>query len=110
VDNADSLPVKDRWVVNEDGKTFLISSDVDLSSIGLYKIDLTQGVTIGEENLLASTGDVKAGEYITLQLNITTEGFPDQLLVAKEPNGALRMYLLSYSSSDNQGYLVPFMN
>lgn len=109
VDNIDSLQVKDSLVVDTDGKIHLISATADLSSIRLYKIDLTAGITLENDNLLASSSNISAGDYISLQLNITTEGFPDQLLVAEEPNGAIRMYLLSYSQADNQGYLVPFM-
>ena len=109
VNNIDSLQPKDRWIVDENGKNFLISSTEDLLNIRLYKIDLTAGVTLDSDNLLAFSSNLSAGDSIALQLNITTEGFPDQLLVAEESNGALSMYLLSYSSVDNQGYLVPFM-
>ena len=80
------------------------------SSFGLYEVDLTKGVTYGEENMLAYSSDVGAGTYIVLQINVTTEGFPNQLLVAEEHNGALRMYLLSYDFSNNTAFLIPFEN
>ena len=108
VDNADSIQTKERWVIDENGKNFLISSSEDLLSLGLYRIDLTAGVTYGNDNLLASSSNVAAGDAVAMQINITTEGFPDQLLVAEEHNGAISLFLLSYDSVNNQGYLVPF--
>ncbi len=108
---SENFPAADRWVIDEDGETYILSSTEDLLSFGLYEIDLTQGVTYGEENMLAYSSDVGAGEYIVLQVNITNtaEHYPDQLLVAEEHNGALRMYLLSYDLTTNTAYLVPFV-
>ena len=107
---SDNFPAADRWIVNEDGETYILSSTEDLLSFGLYEVDLTKGVTYGEENMLAYSSDVGAGTYIVLQINVTTEGFPNQLLVAEEHNGALRMYLLSYDFSNNTAFLIPFEN
>ncbi len=107
---SENFPATDRWVIDEDGETYILSSTEDLLSFGLYEIDLTQGVTYGEENMLAYSSDVGAGDYIVLQINVTNtaEYFPDQLLVAEEHNGALRMYLLSYDFTTNIAYLMPF--
>lgn len=107
--NTDGFEPVDRWVVNESGNTYLISSTEDLLSLGLYSINLADGISYGEDNILAYSSDVGAGEYIALQINITTEEYPDQLLVAEEHNGALRMYLLSFDSNNNSAYLVPFV-
>ena len=107
--NTDGFEPADRWVVNESGNTYLISSTEDLLSLGLYSINLADGISYGEDNILAYSSDVGAGEYIALQINITTEEYPDQLLVAEEHNGALSMYLLSFDSNNNSAYLVPFV-
>ena len=109
VPNTDGFEPADRWVVNEGGNTYLISSTEDLLSIGLYSIDLSEGISYGEEDVLAYSSDVGAGDYIALQINITTAEYPDQLLVAEEHNGALSMYLLSFDSNNNTAYLVPFV-
>lgn len=108
---SDSFPATDRWVIDEDGETYLLSSTEDLLSFALYEIDITKGVTYGEENMLAYSSDIGAGEYIALQINVTNtaENYPDQLLVAEEHNGALRMYLLSIDASTGTAYLIPFV-
>mgnify|MGYP003301102611 CR=1 FL=1 len=106
---SESFPEANRWVIDEDGETYLLSSTEDLLSLALYEIDLTKGVTYGEENVLAYSSDVGADDFIVLQINVTTEGYPNQLLVAEEHNGALRMYLLSYNLDTNTAYLIPFI-
>ena len=106
---SESFPDAKRWIIDEDGKTYLLSSTEDLLSFALYEVDLSQGITYGEENMLAYSSDVGAGDFILLQINVTTEGYPDQLLVAEEHNGALRMYLLSYDFNTNTAYLIPFV-
>ena len=110
VTNPEDIAVKESWVVNEDGGTYLIKSDLDLLSLALYQIDLTQEFSYTSDNMLAYSSDLGAGEYISLQINITREALPDQLLVGEEHSGALRMYLLSYDENNNEAYLVPFMN
>ena len=60
--------------------------------------------------MLAYSSDVSAGAYISLQINISREEVPNQLLIGEEHNGALRMYLLSYDENNHEAYLVPFMN
>lgn len=109
VPNTDGFEPADRWVVNEVGNTYLLSSTEDLLSLALYSIDLSEGLFYGEEDILAYSSDVGAGDYIALQINITTTEIPDQLLVAEEHNGALSMYLLSFDSNNNSAYLVPFV-
>lgn len=110
VNNPEDVEVKERWVVNEDGNTYLITTDMDLLSLALYQIDLSDGFTYGPDNMLAYSSDIGAGAYISLQINITREGLPNQLLVGEEHTGAIRMYLLSYDENNNEAYLVPFMN
>lgn len=108
IDSLDDIQPADRWIVNENGQSYLLSSTEDLLSFALYEIDLTQAITYGEENMLAYSSDVGAGDSILLQISVTTEGFPNQLLVAEEHNGARRMYLLSYDFSNNTAFLIPF--
>lgn len=110
VSNPEDAEVAERWVVNEDGGTYLLTSSTDLLSLSLYQIDLAEGFNYGEDNMIAYSSDVGANTYISLQINITTDGLPDQLLIAEEHNGALSMYLLSYDENNNAAYLVPFMN
>lgn len=110
VDNTEGIDVKDHWLVDEDGSFYLISSDKDLLSLALYTIDLAEGAGYTEENVLAYSSDVGAGNYISLKINITTEDLPNQLLVAEEHNGALGMYLLSFDAYNNCAYLIPFAN
>lgn len=110
INNPEDIEVKDTWTVNEDGGTYLLKSDMDLLSLALYQIDLSEGFTYGTDNMLAYSSDVGAGVYVALQINITREGLPNQLLVGEEHTGALRMYLLSYDENNNEAYLVPFMN
>ena len=105
---SENFPSADRWIVNEEGSTYLLSSTEDLLSFALYEIDLTQGVTYGEENMLAYSSDIGAGDFVVLQITVPSEGFPTQLLVAEEHNGALRMYLFSYDSVNNTAFLIPF--
>lgn len=106
---SENFPESNRWTIDEDGETYLLSSTEDLLSFALYEIDLTKGVTYGEENMLAYSSDVGSEDFIVLKINVTTEGYPDQLLVAEEHNGALRMYLLSYDLNTNTAYLIPFI-
>ncbi len=110
VTNPEDIEVTDRWVVNEDADVYLLKSDTDLLSLSLYQIDLSQGFRYGTDNMVAYSSDVGAGSYISLQINITREGLPNQLLLGEEHNGALRMYLLSYDENNNEAYLVPFVN
>ena len=110
VSNPEDIEVKERWAVNDDGTTYFLKSDTDLLSLALYQIDLSQDFTYGPDNMIAYSSDIGAGTYIALQINITREGLPTQLLVGEEHNGALRMYLLSYDENSNEAYLVPFMN
>lgn len=105
---SENFPAADRWVVTENGETYILSSTEDLLSFALYEIDLSQTITFGEENMLAYSSDIGAGDFIVLQISVTTEGFPNQLLVAEEHNGALRMYLISYDFSNNTAFLIPF--
>lgn len=109
---SDNLPTVGSWVINEDGASYLLSSTGALASLSLYKVDLTKGVTYNGENMLARTSDIGAGELVSMKINVTNtaENYPDQLLIAEEPNGALRMYLLSLDSSTNTAYLIPFGN
>ena len=108
VSDTEDLQTADRWIVNENGESYLLSSTEDLLSLGLYEIDLTKTISYGEENMLAYSSDIGAGDFILLQLNVTTDGYPNQLLVAEEHNGALQMYLLSYDHSNNTAFLIPF--
>ena len=109
VPDTDGFEPADRWVVNEGGNTYLLSSTEDLLSLALYNIDLSEGLSYGEEDILAYSSDVGAGNHIALQINITTTDIPNQLLVAEEHNGALSMYLLSFDFNNNSAYLVPFV-
>ena len=109
VPDTDGFEPADRWVVNEGGNTYLLSSTEDLLSLTLYNIDLSEGLSYGEEDILAYSSDVGAGNHIALQINITTTDIPNQLLVAEEHNGALSMYLLSFDFNNNSAYLVPFV-
>ena len=109
-EDVTTLNPTDRWIVNQEGEFYVLSSTEDLLSFALYEIDLTQSVTYSKDNMLAYSSNIGAGDYIVMQITVTTEGFPDQLLVAEEHNGAISMYLLSYDYSNNTAFLVPFAN
>lgn len=109
VEDLSLLTPADRWVVDENGGSYLLSSDTDLLSLALYTIDLTEGIEYGEDDVLAYSSNIGAGDFVSLQINISTENLPDQLLVAEEHNGALSMYLLSFDVNNNSAYLVPFV-
>lgn len=110
ISNPEDVEVKDRWVINEEADIYVLRPDTDLLSLALYQVDLSQEVIYGTENMLAYSSDVSAGAYISLQINISREEVPNQLLIGEEHNGALRMYLLSYDENNHEAYLVPFMN
>ncbi len=109
VNNAEDAAPVDQWVVDESGSSYLITSTEDLLSLGLYNIDLAEGINYNEDNLLAYSSDVGAGTFISLKISITTDGLPNQLLVAEEHNGAIGLYLLSMDAN-NGAYLIPFGN
>lgn len=109
VTNPEDAEIAERWVIDENGGTYLLTSSADLLSLSLYQIDLTEGFNYGEYNMIAYSSDIGANTYISLQINITLEGLPNQLLIAEEHSGALSMYLLSYDENINAAYLVPFM-
>lgn len=110
VENTEGITAKEQWLLDDNGKFHLLSSSKDLLSLALYNIDLAAGAEYNEENLLAYSSDLGAGEFITLKINITTDGLPNQLLVAEEHNGARGMYLLSFDAYNNSAYLIPFAN
>lgn len=109
-DNIEGITLADSWVVDEDGGSYLITSTKDLLSLALYTIDLAEGIEYSEDDVLAYSSDVGADSFISLQINITRENLPNQLLVAEEHNGAIGMYLLAYDENTNSAYLIPFVH
>ena len=109
IDDISLITPADRWVVDEDGGSYLLTSDKDLLSLALYTVDLEKGIEYSEDDILAYSSNIGAGDFISLQINISRENLPNQLLVAEEHNGALGMYLLSFDTVNNTAYLIPFV-
>lgn len=105
-DSVDDILLADTLEVDADGALYVLSSSVDLLSVALYKIDLTQGFDYGDDSLLARTSDMGANTVLAIKLNVPDEMFPSILLVAEEHNGALSKYLLNYDAIEG-AYLVP---
>lgn len=110
VNNPEDINVEDRWVVNEDADVYFLTSSEDLLSLGLYETDITQGLPYDTEHPIAYSSDIGANTYLAIQITLSNDGLPEQLLVAEEHSGALSMYLLDYNKSKDLLYLVPVLD
>lgn len=109
INSAEGLDTIANWMIDENAELFLISSDTDLLSLSLYRVDLSEGLEEGSGTLLTSCSNVGKGDLISLSL-VVPEGFPDTMLVAEEHNGAKASYLISYDGLNGGANLIPLLN
>ena len=109
INSFDTIPSEKRYIMDENGDMFILSSSMDLLSLGIYTIDLSQGVTYGEDNKIVYVTNIAANDNIAIQLNVSREAVPNQLLVIEDQNEAVATYLLGFDATQNQVYLIPLM-
>ncbi len=109
VNSIEGLETLANWNIDENAELFLISSDTDLLSLSLYRVDLSEGLEEGSGTLLTSCSNIGKGDMISLSL-VVPEGFPDTMLVAEEHNGATAKYLISYDGLNGGANLVPLVD
>lgn len=108
IESAEGLETIANWNIDENAELFLISSDTELLSLSLYRVDLSEGLLEGSGDLIASCSNIGKNDLITLSL-VVPEGFPDTMLVAEEHNGATSRYLISYDGLNGGANLVPLL-
>ena len=109
INSAEGLGTVADWTIDENAELFLISSDTELLSLSLYRVDLSEGLEEESGTLLASYSNVGKGDMITLSI-VVPEGFPDTMLVAEEHNGAIARYLISYDGLNGGANLIPLLD
>lgn len=110
ISSTEDLPLVDTWNIDDNGPTYVLFSSENLVSIGIYKADLVTGIEYDDASPLGYYSDIKANEYISVNLNIPVSELPTLLLVAKEASGAIGQYLICYDEYYGGVYLVPVIN
>ena len=109
INSMDSIPAENRYIMDETGDMFVVSSSMDLLSLSIYTVAKESILDYSKDNLVTHISDLGANTNVAIQLNVSRDQFPNQLLVAEEHNGALGYYLISFSEVQNQVYLVPIL-
>jgi len=107
-DSVEGLSIANTITVNDDGKHFLLLSSEDLLSLGIYEVDLANGIVYDKEKPLGYAGDIAAGSYVSIRITVPEDSL-NILLAAEEHNGAIGKYLICYDSSNGGAYLVPIV-
>lgn len=110
VDTTEGVELADSWNLDENGTTHLLTTSLRLVSLGLYKVDLSQGMEYDLSTPIVLTLPVSANDYISMTIAIPETDLPELMVVAEEPNGALGKYLLCFDSGSGEAYLVPVMD
>ena len=110
ISSTEGLTLEDTWTIDEDGITYLLFSSEDLVSLGIYKTDLSTGMSYDVSDPLASIQNLGANKYLSVKITIPEEDLPSLMLVAEEPSGAIGQYLLAYDEYFGGAYLVPVLN
>lgn len=110
ISSTEGLTLEDTWIIDEDGITYLLFSSEDLVSLGIYKTDLSTGMSYDVSEPLVSIKNISANKYLAVKITIPEEELPSLMLVAEETNGAIGQYLLAYDEYFGGAYLVPVLN
>lgn len=110
ISSTEGLTLKDTWTIDADGTSYLLFSSEDLASLGIYKTDLSSGMSYDSSDALAFIEDLGANEYISVKITIPEETLPSLMIVAEEPSGAIGQHLLYYDEYFGGAYLVPVLN
>lgn len=108
ISSTEGLEIGSTISVHADGALHLLTSSMDLASVGIYETDLTEGIEYNASMPLGFCQNVKANEYVSIAINIPESEIPSLLLVAEEHSGALGKYLLCLDGF-NSAYLVPVL-
>ena len=109
IPSTEGLEFADIWNIDEDGKTYLLFSSEKLTGIGIYNIDLSQGIEYDTNAPMAFSSELDSNEYICVKMNIPVEDIPTLVLAAEEPSGAVGLYLIALDANTGDGYLVPIL-